>query len=65
MDRESLAIRRKINGPGHPHLGYPLNNLGFLFLERGDWASAELFLKENLDIRRSVSNRKTRGWLER
>ena len=57
MDRQSLAIRRKINTPGYPDLAYPLNNLGFIFLERGDWASAEPFLKENLEIRRKPGTR--------
>ncbi len=52
MDRQSLAIRRKINAPGYPDLAYPLNNLGFIFLERGDWAGAGPFLKESLEIRR-------------
>ena len=58
MDRQALAIRRKVAGPGHPDLGYALNNLGFIFLERGDWAGAEPFLKENLEIRRSASKGK-------
>jgi eukaryotic-like serine/threonine-protein kinase len=57
MDKQSLAIRRKVNGPGHPDLSYPLNNLGYLFLEKGEWASAEPFLKENLDIRRSTDGK--------
>src|SRR5215472_4555050 len=57
MDRQSLAIRRKVNGPGHPDLSYPLNNLGYLFLEKGDWASAEPFLKENVEIRRNTDGK--------
>jgi len=57
MDRQALAIRRKVNGPGHPDLSYPLNNLGYLFLEKGDWASAEPFLKENLEIRRNTDGK--------
>src|SRR5579871_3603115 len=57
MDKQSLAIRRKVNGPGHPDLSYPLNNLGYLFLEKGDWASAEPFLKENLEIRQNTDGK--------
>jgi tetratricopeptide (TPR) repeat protein len=56
VDRQVLELRRKINGPGHPDLGYPLNNLGFIFMEKGDWATAEPFLKENLEVR---------GWPEK
>jgi len=54
MDRQALAISRKVNGPGHPDLCYPLNNLGYTFLEKGDWASAEPFLKENVEIQRNT-----------
>jgi serine/threonine-protein kinase len=57
MDRQALAIRRKVNGPGHPDLSYPLNNLGYLFLEKCDWASAEPFLKENVEIRRNTDRK--------
>lgn len=60
MDRQSLAIRRKINTAGYPDLAYPLNNLGFISLERGDWASAEPFLKENLEIRSKPGTRDNR-----
>ena len=53
VDRQALAIGRKIGraGPANPDLGYPLNNLGFIALEKGDWAAAEPLLKENLDVR--------------
>ena len=44
-----IEIRRKVD-PGHPDLGYSLNNLGWILLEEGNWKEAEPFLRENLEI---------------
>jgi len=48
--QESLATERRVLGDNHPDLGYPLNLLGVLALEEGDWRKAEPFLRETLRI---------------
>ena len=43
-ERQVIEIRRKID-PGHPDIGYSLNNLGWILLEEGSWEEAGPFLK--------------------
>ena len=44
--------RRTVSGKEHPDTTYSSNNLGWTLLENGDWAAAEPYLKENLEINR-------------
>ncbi len=53
-DREVLELREKILGPNHPDLFYPLNNLAFISLERGDWAQALPLLQRAYAIRTAM-----------
>jgi tetratricopeptide (TPR) repeat protein len=46
-------LQRGILGDHHPDLSYALNNLGFVLLEKGDWAAAEPVLHENLELVRA------------
>jgi tetratricopeptide (TPR) repeat protein len=56
MLRESLATERRVLGNAHPDLGYPLNLLGVVALEQGDWRKAEPFLRESLSIWSQLPN---------
>jgi len=47
---ESLAIERRVLGNDHPDLGYPLNLLGGVALEQGDWRKAEPLLRNSFAI---------------
>jgi serine/threonine-protein kinase len=47
---QSLAIERRVLGNGHPDLGYPLNLLGGVALEEGDWKKAQPLLHESFTI---------------
>ena len=56
--REVLAIRCRILGDDHPDTAYTLNNLAFVLLEKGDWASATPFAAKALEIcRKSFGER--------
>jgi serine/threonine protein kinase/Tfp pilus assembly protein PilF len=49
-EREVLTTRRRIWGPDHPDTAYSLNNLGWIYLELGQWQEAEPLLKENVTV---------------
>ena len=49
--REVLDLRRKLLGNDHPELGYTVNNLAFVLLEKGDAASALPFAEEARTLR--------------
>jgi tetratricopeptide (TPR) repeat protein len=44
----SLTTERRVLGDSHPDLGYPLNLLGVVALEEGEWRKAEPLLRESL-----------------
>jgi serine/threonine-protein kinase len=46
--RESLDTERHVLGEAHPDLGYPLNLLGVVLLEEGEWQRAEPLLHHSL-----------------
>src|SRR5262249_49505911 len=48
--RESLGTERRILGNAHPELGYSLNLLGVVALEKGEWRTAEPLLRESLSL---------------
>jgi hypothetical protein len=48
MERQSLDIRHRILGEWHPEVYYSLNNLGRILLQKGEWQTAEPFLRDNL-----------------
>ncbi|HEX6133191.1 MAG TPA: serine/threonine-protein kinase [Longimicrobiales bacterium] len=51
---ESLAIRRELLGPMHPHLANALYNLSYMRMRRGDLASAEPLAREGLEMTRAL-----------
>lgn len=53
-ERQVLALRDKTSGPHHPDTFYPLNNLGFILLEKGEWKQALPFLERCVDLCRKV-----------
>src|SRR5262249_33437033 len=48
LQRRTLAMRRKLLPPDHPHVAMSLINLGALLLGRGDTEGAEPLLREFL-----------------
>ncbi len=53
--RDALALHRRLEGsPGREGVAATLNNLGVLRGQRGDWAGAEPFHREALEIIRAV-----------
>ena len=48
--RESLTTERRVLGDTHPDLGYPLNLLGGVLLDEGDWRRAEPLLRESFAL---------------
>jgi serine/threonine protein kinase/tetratricopeptide (TPR) repeat protein len=58
-ERQVIEIRRRVD-PGHPDLGYSLNNLGWILLEEGNWEEAGPFLRENLDITSKLGSKSDR-----
>ena len=47
---ESLETKRRVLGNDHPDLGYPLNILGVVALDEGDWRKAEPLLRASFAI---------------
>jgi tetratricopeptide (TPR) repeat protein len=43
-ERKVLEIRQRVSGRGHPDTAYSLNMLGWILLEKGDWAAADPYL---------------------
>jgi serine/threonine-protein kinase len=50
LNREALAISRRLYGDNHPSLGYDLINLGMARSQRGDYAGAERYVREGTRI---------------
>jgi serine/threonine protein kinase len=50
--RRSLALRRRVSGPGSREVAESLEHLAALRHERSDWAGAESYLRQALAIRR-------------
>lgn len=53
-ERADLALRRRVWGDHHPELIYPLNNLGYILLEEGNWQAAEPVLRETRELAEKV-----------
>ncbi len=53
-DRKVLEGRTRVSGENHPDLYYPLNNLGYILLEKGEWAEAVPFLERAYAIQRKL-----------
>ena len=56
-ERQVLALREKIYGRDHPDVFYPLNNLAFILLEKGEWQEAMPVLDRSVDLMRQVGIR--------
>ena len=52
--KESLAIKRRFLGPGHPDVALTLTNLGGLEESAGNYAQADTFYRQSLEIRQNV-----------
>ena len=55
MAQKSLALREKEFGPDDPNVAMPLNDLGTIHYNLGQYAVAEPFYKRSLAIRRRRS----------
>jgi len=54
LQRESLALRRRIQGEAHPEIAIDINNLAFTLQTRGDYAGAEALYRESLAMNRKL-----------
>ena len=54
MERELLAVRRRVLGPEHPDTLNPMGNLARTMNRQGKRAEAEPIFRELLDLRRRV-----------
>jgi Flp pilus assembly protein TadD len=52
LAQESLAILEKAEGPDHPHLAYPVREIGKIHMAQKRYGEAEPFLRRSLEIRR-------------
>ncbi|MEW6734815.1 MAG: tetratricopeptide repeat protein [Acidobacteriota bacterium] len=50
LAEQALAIKEKVLNPEHPDISDTLNNLGFLYQERGEYEKAAVFLERSLAI---------------
>jgi hypothetical protein len=57
MQREALAIDKKLHGHEHPDVATDLNNLALLLQAKGDYDGAEPLHREALDIRQKTLDR--------
>ena len=53
-ERQVLALREAVFGRDHPDVFYPLNNLGFILLEKGAWKQAIPILDRTVELSRKV-----------
>jgi tetratricopeptide (TPR) repeat protein len=52
--RQSVELRRKLSGEGHPRLATAMHNLATLLRDKGDYDEAGVLFRQSLEMRRKL-----------